>query len=397
MSAHTLSRRRFLAATGLSTAVALLGCDLSSLSVIPTPTPNHSPAMPGPYQTSRVILGEGALATLGFPALQLDPTAFPDAPSKVLAALYFPTDKVIPSPTFFTGKLPLASAPYKFPLLLYGHGLRTSEEMVPDHPLNRDFTTVDTILYHLASYGCVCLAPDLSWSPWGQKDKADWQHEAQVLVKYYQFLASTLNHQLLNDQVNMSRVIMVGHSHRAGTAVNAGRTLPFVQGPKPLAYGLIAPEAGGDTFPDITNLVVLGGTLDTYQDAEPQLAFSQSGAPKTWVEIPGANHYGYTDLVTPDNMTMCGCSTGNYDLDDANGTISRADQQQTAAAYLAAMVRYYALGDGPVRGYLSGERQVEGLNVSGIQVQAAGIPFSPPTPAPTATATPARPTPGPNK
>ena len=61
--------------------------------------------MPGPYHTSRgVILGEG-----GFPALQLDKNQFPNAPSKVLAAVYFPTDTVIPTPTHFSGKLPLTA------------------------------------------------------------------------------------------------------------------------------------------------------------------------------------------------------------------------------------------------------------------------------------------------
>jgi hypothetical protein len=377
-----LSRRTFLAAAGLGTTAVLLGCDLSGLSVVPTPTPNVSPASPGPYQTSRVILGEG-----GFPPLPLDPNQIPGAPTKLSAAVYFPTDTVIPSPTRFSGALPLAAGPYKFPLVLYGHAIRTASEPVAGHPLNRDFTTVDTILGHIASYGCVCLAPDLSWSG-GVAQKADWQREAVVFVKVFQYLAVTLNHQLFNDQVRMTSVMLVGHSHRAGTVVNAGRALPFFQGPKPLAYGLIAPEAGGDTGGDISNLLVLGGTLDIDQAAAPQTAYGGSATPKTWVEIPGANHFGYTDLVSPDNLAVCNCSTGQINLLDENGTISRADQQQTAAAYLAALARYYVLGDGSARGYLSGERQVEGLNVTGIQLQAQGV--SPPTP------TPSRPTPGPN-
>ncbi len=340
--------------------------------------------MPGPYHTSRVILGEG-----GFPALQLDKNQFPNAPSKVLAAVYFPTDTVIPTPTHFSGKLPLAAGPYRFPLLLYGHAIRTDIEPSAGHSLNRDFTTIDTILSHLASYGCVCLAPDLSWSG-GLATRADWQREAVVFVQYYQLLAATLNQQVFNNQVKLSSVVMVGHSHRAGSVVNAGRWLPFFQGPKPLAYGLIAPEAGGDTDGDPSNLLVVGGTRDTDQAAAPQAAYTHGATPKTWVEISGANHFGYTDLVSPDNMAVCECATGQINLNDENGTISRADQQQTAAAYLAAMVRYYALFEGPARGYLSGERQIEGLNVGAIQVQAQGVPFSPPT------ATPAQPTPAPN-
>ena len=86
--------------------------------------------------------------------------------------------------------------------------------------------------------------------------------------------------------------------------------------------------------------------------------------------IPGANHFGYTDLCTPDND----CSA----IGEQNGTISRSAQQQTGAAYLAALVRYYALGDATARPYLSGAQMVDGLEsvgVSGIQVQAEG--FSP--------------------
>lgn len=340
--------------------------------------------MPGPYQTSRVILGEG-----GFPALQLDKNQFPGAPSKLLAAVYFPTDTVIPSPTQFSGALPLAKGPYQFPLVLYGHAIRTEIEPSAGHPVNRDFTTINTILSHLASYGCVCLAPELSWTG-GAPQKADWQREAVVFVKYYQLLVATLNQQVFNNQLRLGSVVMVGHSHRAGTVVNAGRGLPFSQGPKPLAYGLIAPESGGDTESDISNLLVLGGTLDTLQAAAPQGAYSHGAAPKTWVEIPGANHFGYTDLVSPDNVAVCQCDTGQINLNDNNGAISRDAQQQTAAAFLAAMVRYYALGDGSMRGYLSGERPVEGLSVTGVQVQAQGLPFSPPT------STPALPTPAPN-
>jgi hypothetical protein len=290
----------------------------------------------------------------------------------VLAAVYFPTDTVIPSPTLFTGALPLAKGPYQFPLVLYGHAIRTNSEPSAGHPLNRDFTTVETILRHLASYGCVCLAPDLSWIG-GQATKADWQREAVVFVKYYQLLASTLNQQVFNNQLRLGSVVVVGHSHRAGSVANAGRAFPFFQGPKPLAYGLIAPEAGGDTDSDINNLLVVGGTLDTDQAAAPQTAFSAGATPKTRVEIPGANHFGYTNLVSPENMAVCNCATGQINLLDENGAISRADQQLTAAAYLAALVRYYALGDGSVRSYLAGARQVEGLNVAGIQVQAAGI------------------------
>jgi hypothetical protein len=82
------------------------------------------------------------------------------------------------------------------------------------------------------------------------------------------------------------------------------------------------------------------------------------------VTIRGANHFGYTDICAPDNH----CA-----LNVPPGTITRANQQLAGASYLAALVRYYALADATARPYLSGEKQVEGLEaVSGIQVQMQG-------------------------
>jgi hypothetical protein len=202
-----------------------------------------------------------------------------------------------------------------------------------------------------------------------------------VFLKYYQLLATSTDVQLRNNpfrtlfgnQLRLGSVVMIGHSHRAGSIVYAGRALPLFSGPKPLAYGLIAPEAGNYSGDDLANLLVLGGTLDANQGADPAGAYNRAGTPKTWVEIPGANHYGYTDLVTPDNVAEGTINGENFNLNDSNGAISRTAQQQTAAAFLAAMSRYYALGDVSVRGYLNGQRQVEGLPILDISMMSQGI------------------------
>jgi hypothetical protein len=127
---------------------------------------------------------------------------------------------------------------------------------------------------------------------------------------------------------------------------------------------------GGDSRPDVHPLLVLGGTLDIDQGANSFEAFMAGGKPKTLVTIPGANHFGYTDICPPDN------SCNSAGVFDENGTISREGQQQTAAAYLSALVRYFALGDDTALPYLTGERIVEGLEdygVTGIQVQSWGF------------------------
>ena len=163
---------------------------------------------------------------------------------------------------------------------------------------------------------------------------------ATVLVSYYTYLADVLNNSLFAKQVDLSRPVLVGHSHGAAGATNAGRVISGFSRPKSIAYGLVAPEGAGGSNGDLHNLLVLGGTLDHDQGANPQAAFVDGGTPKTLITIPGANHFGYTDICPPDN------SCGSIGLFDSNGTISRTHQQRVGAAYLAALVRYYAFGDG---------------------------------------------------
>jgi hypothetical protein len=242
------------------------------------------------------------------------------------------------------------------------------------------------MLRQVASYGCVCVVPDLSWLTGGDGTVAtlevDFNLRAIVLVEYYNYLIR-LNSRLFGSQLDLSRVVLVGHSTGGGAAIRAGRILsPFVNR-HALAYGLIAPFfLGMAPWPssigsDVGNLLVLFGTRDPLR-VEAGEAYMAGGTPKTQVTIPGANHFGYTNLPDPDN------TYNSYDLPwvrgDANGTIPRYDQQQTAAAYLAALLRYYALGDSSMRPYLVGEKPVEGAETLGIQVQAEGFITTPPRP-----------------
>lgn len=370
---HVISRRTFLAAAGLS--MATLACGINTIvtgtSTVSAP-PKTSPFLNGPYQVAKLILGEDVTTVLPQP---LDKRQFGGLPPNVHAAVYFPLangfDHRVPTTDPFspdTGRIPLGP----LPLVLYAHAYRDPAGVVGAPPPNRDFTGVEIMLEHVASYGCVAIAPDLSWIPASDDKQANWDLRATVLVAYYQFLISTLNFVFFENQVDPTRVILAGHSRGGGGAIHAGRMLLAMDNPpRTLACGLIAPEYGGDTGPDIHNLLVLGGTLDIDQGAEPQIAFMEAGTPKTWVTIPGANHFGYTNICPPDN----GCNS--IRLFDENGTISRAGQQMTGASYLAALARYYALGDGTALPYLNGKRAVEGLEilgVSGITVRQQGVP-----------------------
>lgn len=388
MLAHIMSRRSFLAAAGLGTATLLAGCDDVALpphDIAPPPDPPlpppESPILSGPYQTTRVILGE-FVGTEGMkqPRTLRDISAYDyyltcqddgglvkiPLPTRVLASVYYPggnpnvRDHRVPEPN------PMHISKGPFPVLLYAHAFRDDgcETLVRS---TRDFTSVDTMLQHVASYGCVVVAPDLSWLPGHGPQSLHVTLEeafvlrAGVLVEYYRYLLS-LNGKLFGKQLDLSRLVLVGHSQGGGAGVEAGRILSTVINLQPVAYGLIGPwykhlNPVPGISSDLHNLLALHGTLDYVSDAAG--AFAAAGSPKTLVTIPRADHFGYTSLLA-----------------EQGGRLLRKSQQMTGAAYLAALVRYYALGDASARPYLSGEKVVEGLEkygVTGIEIRQDGF------------------------
>ena len=302
--------------------------------------------MAGQMHTGKVILGEDPGTT--------------DI-SGVRAAIYYPYNE---RDHRVLGPNPLSISLGPFPVLLYAHAFRA----VPSPPIDRDFTMVEAILRHIASYGFVCVAPDLSHII---ESPNMFEQRGLVLLNCYAALYS-LNPTLFASQLDLARLALVGHSRGGGGVTHGGRMILEFAAPK-LAYGLIAPEMGGDSGRDLHPLLVIGGGLDIDQGARPDLAYAKGGNPKTLVMIPGANHYGYTDICPPN-----GCN--NIGLFDENGTITRDAQQKAAAYYLAAFVRHFVLGDPTTRPYLSGDQIVPGLEnyVTGIQVQSSGFGVSVP-------------------
>jgi hypothetical protein len=347
--------------------------------------------MPNPYTLAQMPVWAFADPTFNTVCQNHELVPVGALPRQVLAAVYYPfqgsnvRDHRVPTPN----PLNLVKGPY--PLLLYEHGFRPPEGGCSvASPLNRDFTTVDVMLRHVASWGCICVAPDLSWLPGGlPADDPGYQDEfdlrAVVLVDYYIYLASVLNDALFAQQLDVSRVVLVGHSTGAGGATHAGSIMGISAGfgsahphPKSLAYGLIAPiPRTADA--DVHHLLVLGGGRDILQGADPLGAFTAGGGPKTLVTIPGANHFGYTDLCDANNV----CQANG--VGDPSGTITRAAQQIAGAAYLTALMRYNALGDARALPYLTGAKPMEGLDALAIQVQAQGFRATPPLPVPTGT------------
>jgi hypothetical protein len=386
-----LSRRSLLAGLGLSVgAAAVMGnsCDI-------TAPPDSSPFLRGPYRAARLVLGEreGTEALPQF--IRADDLPIPpeqyyftcrdgvttplfDLPSRVLAAVYVPRhppnvrDHRVPTPN------PLEMPLGPFPVLLFAHGVRALQFACETPvPVDRDFTSIHRMLEHVVSYGCVAVVPDLSWVPPDLGSLVTLEEafslRARVLLAYYQYLLN-LNQTLFANQLDLTRVILAGHSTGAGSAATAGRSLTSIINLESLAYAFFAPYFRRLSEPpsvgtDTRNLLVIGGGADPISDVDPANSFAAGGTPKTLVTVPGANHFGYTHLCELDNT--CHETVGS------DGTILREGQQTTAAAYLAALLRFHAYDDATALPYLTGERIVEGpeiYGVTGIEVTHEGSP-----------------------
>ena len=318
MTKHILSRRAFLAAAaaGLSTAALSGGRNLAATAssrgfstLEPFPTPDPSPAVPGPYYVDKVILGEDEVAAThalpqyftldgypGFPKNFLadaqhcaDGTLVgPQLPRKIVAAVYYPK-YYNPTPWQPPPSNPLGMPLGHFPVLLYAHAFRDplGSACGGAHPSTRDFAGVEAMLRHVASYGCVAVAPDLSWIPGGaipggpnEFQKYAIALRADILIAYFQHLGM-LNTTLFAQRLDLSRLVMVGHSTGGPAAAEAGCFLASLTPFQSLSYGLIAPLPLFYYYIPGYNTLVLKGMLDTMQGADPDSNYAAPGPPQT--------------------------------------------------------------------------------------------------------------------
>lgn len=383
----TLSRRSLLRLAALGAAAAVSDCDVA-------PPPDSSPFFRGPYRAADLVLGErdGTEALRQFMREDDLPVTLEDyyescpdgspvrplkLPDRILAAVYYPQHPPNVRDHRVSGPNPLNLPLGPFPVLLYAHAVRfLPGACAGPYPPDRDFRTAHRMLKHVVTNGCVAVAPDLSWVPPDLGSAVSLEEafdlRAQVLLAYFQYLVG-LNVSLFARQLDLTRVFLVGHSTGAGACATAGRWLGSVSSFHALAYGFLAPyfrhlsvPPGVDT--NVRNLLVIGGGEDTASTTDPADSFAAAGPPKTLVTVPGANHFGYTHLCELDN-------TCHPSVLGTAGTIPREGQQMTAAAYLAALLRWHAFADDTALPYLTGQRIVEGpelFGVTGVQVQYEG-------------------------
>lgn len=297
-------------------------------------------------------------------------------PAAFRAMVYYPAlhqsyDPAAPISLRLVGK--------KYPVVLFAHAKRIPlcPQVLPKAidsslgDITNDYTRVGRMLDHVASNGCVVVVPDLSGlTVFGFDERA------AVLVGMYQYLKS-LNPSVFSGALDLTRIVLAGHSTGGGACLVTRGNLVGAGGPSPVAMGLLAPAVSIGGLASISPLaagqapnalMVLKGTADTLQvGMDPDGVYSAAHAPRVLVTIPGANHFGYTDICTPDNKVCAAI--------DSPGAISTLGQQLTGGAYLAALVRRFALGDMSVEPYLSGQRivEVDTWGVTGVSVMSDGM------------------------
>ena len=347
----------------------------------------------GPYAVGRATLGrtpettplslpgsirwyEHGVSCPNMPAVVISPS------TPVPVSVYYPTASAVLSEAHpinidFGSK---QKFPYqenvRFPLMLFAHARRVP--VCPDAfpsgadlgllDISQDFRRVETILRHVASHGCVVMAPDLSGLTFSASPFAD---RAAILVALYEHIQTLPSSVLARLDLNV--VVLAGHSTGGGACLAARSSIVAAGGPTPVAVGVLAPavEASMATSLSATVspavLMVIKGTLDNVVASDPANVYAGGNVPKMLVTIPGANHFGYTDICSPDNKV---CPA----LDDSPGAIPRVSQQVTAGGFLAALTRTFAFGDLLSLPYLRGERPNTNLfAVPGVTVERSGV------------------------
>lgn len=272
-------------------------------------------------------------------------------PARAAALLYYPASA--------DGEEAPLSAGGPFPVIAIGHARRFRTSAVKPGAavdLGQDYRQLAGIMAHLARWGFVVIAPDLSWLT---PDDAP-QRRAAVLQDALAHLRAGSRGPLLAD---FDRVGLLGHGFgaRAALALSLDAASPF----HVRALALLAPAGDPTHAPPLPidalaprPVLVVHGTADPIAAACPMELYERARAPKHLVTLPGANHFGYTTSI------------GLAEPFDKEAELPRREQQAMAMGYLAAFFNGYLRNARGSLDVLSGKATLEGLEARQIPVRA---------------------------
>lgn len=348
MDSSRMSRRLFVQGLGAVT-LSLSGCETPPFQL------GGSPFDPGPYRVVEAELGVPLILNPPYSNTSSSPcndgsliTTTHTGPNPCPTMIYFPDPDQTSGPA---------------PLVIFSHA-RRDPTCIQDIPsggdptladFTQDFKRYKQVLTHLASHGCVVVAPDLSWlaGSYGGNQRAD------VIVAVWKFFkdnsgAVPYNGGLKTEEVDPSRVMLAGHSTGGGACFRARTNLAAAGGPPPLAISVLAPAADMAVLdlvddPPSYGILVMKGTNDTASgNIVPDAVFNMGGQNRrVLVTLEGANHFGYTDLCSEN-----GCFPMPF-VGDGPCDFGPDRQKNTAGAYLAAMMRRFAHNDVSMNQYLT--------------------------------------------
>ncbi|WP_437928357.1 alpha/beta hydrolase [Sorangium sp. So ce291] len=331
-----------------------------------TPSPAAAPATPavraplptgaaprlraGPHRAGfRRIRGLSLSADAGYPDVWPFEGAVYRCPASGAALLYYPASA--------DGEEAPLSPGGPFPAIAIAHERRlATSAAIPGSPadIGQDHRQLAGIMAHLARWGFVVIAPDLSWLA---PDDAP-QRRAAVLRDALSHLRAGSRGPLLAD---FDRVGLLGHGlgAQAALALALDAACPF----HIRALALLAPAGEPARAPAIDALaprpvLLVRGTADPIAADVPAALYERARAPKHLVTLPGASHFGYTT------------SLGLAEPLDGPAALSRREQQAIAMGYLAAFFNGYLRDARGCLDALSGKASLEGLEAREIPVSA---------------------------
>ncbi|AUX28696.1 MULTISPECIES: alpha/beta hydrolase [Sorangium] len=327
------------------------------------PSPAPAPAAPRPASAApQLRAGPHRAGFRRIGALSLSEDArYPDTwpfqgalyrcPAQGAALLYYPASA--------DGEEAPLSPGGPFPVIAIAHERRLPTSSVTAGAgspagIGQDYRQLAGVMAHLARWGFVVIAPDLSWLA---PDDAPLRRAA-VLRDALSHLRAGSRGPLLAD---FDRVGALGHGlgAQAALALALDPACPF----HVRALALLAPAGEPEGSPPIDALaprpvLVVRGTADPISASVPATLYGRARAPKHLVTLPGASHFGYTT------------SLGLAEPLDGPAELPRREQQAIAMGYLAAFFSGYLRDARRCLDALSGKESLEGLEAREIPVSA---------------------------